>query len=595
MSVEAPTSVRTAAAGDRSSLVAFFGFGLAAVAVTWPLAVSPGQAVSIRGDYYVHVWNIWWLKTALFELGTSPFHTEMLHSPLGVSLGHHTLSIANALVGALSSFVLDIDSTLRALLLLHFWLSGWTFFLFAREMSGNVAGAALAGLLFTSSPYHAYYLAQLNLATLEFIPLVAFFVVRAYRRGGAGNSLGIVLSAALLVASDFYYLVYAAVLCGLLVACGRILSPEVPWRAGLCRLAPAAVAAGCAVVAIAWPLLTDPAASASGSSEGLAHVAARSSDLLGFKWRGYPEVNLVSWPTLLGYTTILLLVVGHRRIGREWLWLVLMAGFFLWSLGPELRVNGEATGVPLPYRLLAELPILANLRKPQRLVVMMVFCAALLLAHAWGDIASRLRDRRLRGAAWAAAAALLVVELAPAPLEMHTPERQPVFEALGRDEADLSLVDLPTYGGRSADARTNRDQTVHGKRMAQGYVTSLALGDRHHELGELWHSADRALSAGDATPIAKLCEQLGIDLVVLRKSKVEKRPHRYLHGAVVWQPFRLVREELVPVRQRGHLEEVDLQPEQLRRRIAALTAAVGPSLLEDSSVAVFRVSGASPR
>ena len=125
------------------------------------------------------------------------------------------------------------------------------------------------------------------------------------------------------------------------------------------------------------------------------------------------------------------------------------------------------------------------------------------------------------------------------------------------------------------------DQTVHGKRMPQGYVTSLALKSAHRRQAKLWGKADQALSNGNADPIADLCEQFEIDLVVLRKSFVVKRKRRLLNREFIWQPFRFVRADLVGMRQRGHYVERQETRQRLQRRIEALSEKLGPPELED--------------
>ena len=108
-------------------------FALAAVVLTWPLAWSPGVSISVRDDYYLSLWNIWWFKTSLLDVGTSLLWTDYLHAPLGVSLTRNVLSPVNAFTGALLCKILDLQTTVEWLHLIHFWLSGWFCFLFEHK------------------------------------------------------------------------------------------------------------------------------------------------------------------------------------------------------------------------------------------------------------------------------------------------------------------------------------------------------------------------------------------------------------------------------------------------------------------------------
>ena len=57
----------------------------------------------------------------------------------------------------------------------------------------------------------------------------------------------------------------------------------------------------------------------------------------------------------LGYVALALAVVGTsrgRRRGETWFWVTSALLFFVLTLGPNLRIAGHDTGIPLPFRLL---------------------------------------------------------------------------------------------------------------------------------------------------------------------------------------------------------------------------------------------------
>ena len=68
--------------------------------LTYPLITNfsthvPGTNV----DEYTFLWNIWWFKHAIFDLGIDPFTTTFTFYPLGASLAFYTLAILNDIVG----------------------------------------------------------------------------------------------------------------------------------------------------------------------------------------------------------------------------------------------------------------------------------------------------------------------------------------------------------------------------------------------------------------------------------------------------------------------------------------------------------------
>ncbi len=585
----------------RADLAALLLYAVAAVLVTWPLAASPGRAVSVRGDYFINVWNAWWMDTAVLERGESPWWTDALHHPRGLSLAKHTLSPLNSLaVGALSR-VVGVHDSFKAVLLVHVALGGWFMYLLAVRLTGSRAGALVAGTLFAATPYRTCYVAQMNVGTLEFLPLALFFMVGAWRTGRAGQALGVALAAALVAATSLYYLVFAALLGGLVLLGGRTLDRSVPWSVGARRLLAAGAAAALAVVLVAWPTvagmtgldggapgaaLEEPEADAGGFDPVSDRRELRSNDLLGFSWVGPPERLVVSWPTMLGWTTVLVLLLGAGVFRERAAWAVAALLFFVLGLGPELQVGGEPTGVPLPGAWLADLPVLAMLRKPDRFYVLVALFVALLAAGAWRLVLARLTDARHRAGATAVVVVLLAAELSPAPLSTFEVDVSPRLATL-RDTGARSVVDLPQDAGRPRDARWNLGQTVHGLPMPGGYVTNLAVDPERKAVARAWRDADALLGRGRADALVRLVESEDVDLVVLHTTEAVKREAGPLDGRTIWAPFALADAAVAEMRQRGHIEARPFARGVLAARRRALEAAFGAPIAEDDRVVVF--------
>lgn len=569
-------------------------FVVAAVILTWPLAASPGGSVSLRGDYFINLWNFWWMKTSVLDAGMSPFFTDVLFHPIGISLARHTLSPLNSLAGAMLSGPLGPHDAFKVLLLAHLALSGWTFYLLALRLTGSRSGALFAGCMWAFNPYHAFYMAQMNVSTLEFLPLAAWFMVGLWRTGRWQDGLGVVLSAGLLAATSFYYLVYAALLGGLLLIGGRSVAPDVSFAVGARRLVLAGVGAGLLVVLVAWPMVSamlgaEPAVEATTVASDLERQALRSNDLLGFSWVGPPERVIVSWPTMFGYTSVALLLVGFRALRRRAAWLIAALVFLVLGLGPELQIGGESTGVTLPYEWLSGLPIFSLLRKPDRFFVLIEFFVALLCAEAWVCVSARLSAPSVRRALGGLAIVALCAELSLAPMNTHAVPVSPLLTQLASSGAE-SLVDLPLYGGSPFDARSNHAQTLHGMAIPSGYVTNLALTAEHRANASAWKRADASLDKGDASQVVALMESQDVDLVVLHRTEPVRRRPGAADGRTIWAPFALADAGLVDMRQRGHLEEAPLRRALWASRRRALVDALGEPVFEDSLIAVFRRS-----
>ncbi|HEY8154649.1 MAG TPA: sulfatase-like hydrolase/transferase [Myxococcota bacterium] len=563
-------------------------FVAASIMVTWPFAFSPGRAPSQHSDYVQNIWNVWWVHEALVNQGISPNFTTWLQFPSGVSLARHTLSPLNSVPASLTVGSLGFADTFKLLLLIHFALSGWAMALLAYELTRHRGGAILAGLVYSFCPYHFYYLAQINLATMELIPLALWLTVRSYREPGIAAPLGLALCAGLLAASCSYYLVYAGLCCAYLAAGGRIWAPEAPIGPGLKRLAWSGGLAVVCVAAAATPLIVESLrATAVATFADPEHAARRSNDLLGFVWVGPPERILLSWPSTFGYAALGIAALGFRARRAQFFWLGLLFLSWLLSLGPTLHISGRDTSVPLPAAWLSDLPLLSMLRKPDRFVVVSQLALAVLCAQASVSIAQWRRPRLQRAMA-VVAPLLVLVEFGGRPL-LTFEDQPPAYAEVAAKLEAAALIELPIADPESKPARDMRAQLTHGKPIAQGYVTSLALSEHHFAQARRWESVQRSLLAGSALVMREELEKEGIELVVLHKTQLLGRTPSKLDGRLLWAPFVFLRGELLPTRQLGGNVA---QPWDWQRAALALEAQLGPALHDDADAQIYALRSA---
>ena len=568
-------------------------FVAASIAVTYPLACSPGRAPSLHADYYSNIWNLWWVHKALFEEGGSPFFSDWLHYPTGVSLARHTLSILNSGLGSLLVGHLELADIYKLELLIHFTLSGWAMALLAFELTGSRSGAILAGLVYSLCPYHFYYLSQINLATMELLPLALWLTIRTCHEPGFAAPVGLGVCAGLLAASCSYYLVYAALCCGLLVATGRLWAPGSPIRPRLARFAVAgALAALCVGVAAApliWEALQAPGISELANPE---HPALRSNDLVGFAWVGQPEHIVLSWPSTFGYAAIGIAALGFRAERTRLFWLGLFLLGWLLSLGPTLHIAGRDASLPLPHAWLSQVPFLSMLRKPDRFVVVSQLALAVLCAQACASMAQWPRPR-LRRAIAATAPLVLLLEFGAPTIETFD-LRPPAYAEIAAKLAGGALIELPVSAEEMLDARSARSmhaQMTHGKKIVQGYVTDLALKEEHLAQARRWRSLQRSLFAGTGAELREALEQDRVDLVVLHKTRLVVRAPSALDGHILWAPFSLLRRELLRTRQLGATVP---QRWNWERAAEALAAQLGAPIYDDADAQIYALRAGSP-
>jgi hypothetical protein len=546
------------------------------IALTWPW--TRGFSIAFwcdTGDGYQNVWNLWWVRTAVLS-GRSPWFTPLLHAPGGTSLLGHTLNPFNGFAGIpLAAAGLSLVQAHNAIVAFSFIAAGVTTFWLAMDLTGGaVAGSLVGGFAFTFSSFHlAHAQGHLQLVSVEWLPLFLLAWTRMLRQPSAGRGVAAAVALWLVLLCDYYYLFYAGLTAGLMLA----------WTAGrqapvvyACRLiasgSPRAIrsrlrlrrwrsmasrARAAKTQAAAWPsrrwqqstaarvwtpalvAFTLVALATCGPTVlpllrmdllGAHSAALFSADLLGpfvpgGHWWGRRWTAAV-WSRLpcnanessvyLGASVLLLAAAGLRwstRPGR-WFWAAVAGLFLLLSLGPVLQVDGRAVSYRLmPYALLERmLPPLRVSGMPVRMIVMTTLATSLLAACGTAAVLGRARRTWPRVGIGAAIAAALLLDLWPAPLPT-APVAVP--------EWVTRLRDLPGPGAMVDLSDTDPGwelyyQTVHHRPMAFGYVSRVerAVRDRDAAL----------LAAVDAGRWADVRDRFGVRYVVT--GGVERPPAR---------------------------------------------------------------------
>jgi hypothetical protein len=194
-------------------------------------------------------------------------------------------------------------------------------------------------------------------------------------------------------------------------------------------------------------------------------------------------INPIEGAAWLGVVPIALAVLAILRLrGRADVQAALWIGgvFFVWSLGPYLRVLDYNTAVMLPQTLLRYVPIAANARIPGRAFVVVQLMVAIVGAAALSSLRETwppLAPRAMLVAAVAIAGVL--VDYWPATRAWAPIEAPPIYRAL-KDLPPGTLLNIPLgfrdgFGARGhLDDRVLFYQTVHEHPQMGGFVARLS-------------------------------------------------------------------------------------------------------------------------
>lgn len=442
---------------------------------TYPLAwhFDTHHVGEAGGDAKIYLWNYWWVKKALFELGTSPFRTNFIFHPIGIGLSLHTLSAAQGVVFApLSAFV---GSTVAANLIIV-----WTFvgsalatYALARRLGAGVDGAFLAGLVYAFCPYRLARLAgHYDLLGTEWIPLYVLLLFELKQRPRI--AAGIVAATGIVAAACGYtalsYLVFLTLF--------TIVFLAFHWSE-LMKLAPRLAIVAAITVVLLAPLLSQmrrdltewsyppyPGASAYGADLAAYVVPPPTTSVL--PGRSFAE-NLTEATVFPGYVLLALAALGWKR---HRFWTVTALVFFVFSLGSSLHVLGRDTGIPLPFWLISQIPLLENLRAPSRLVIVAILAMAMMMALSW---------RPRRRYATALVTAVVVAEYLAIPTPLFVSRMSDVYADIAKDADTATVVEIP--GIEQSPAEVMDHQRFHGKPIFVGTAARVPVEKSEYWLG----------------------------------------------------------------------------------------------------------------
>jgi hypothetical protein len=439
------------------------GYLVLAVVVTARLWSAPAR-LEVAGNPHDADQFGWWLTWTLHWLSTGrdPFVTSAMNAPFGINVMWNTGILLPAVV--LSPLTLLGGAQLSATVLLTAsfagaaWAAWWLLRRYVTTGWPAVAGGALYG--FSPAMVHAG-IGHLDLVCTPLLPLIVAagldLLTGRGRPLAAGGRLGLFAVGQIFVNEELLYdTALGLVLVGIVLALSR--PRRVPERltavaAGLgAALAVAAALAGYPLaVQLAGPhaqhgspftvsfFTADLTGLVVPSARMLVYTAGSAAQAASYRGGAPESLAYLGIPLLAGVAAAAL--AGWRRLAVR-VGAVLTGALIVLSLGAHLFVANHDTGVPLPWALLAHLPLAADVL-PARFGLLVPLAAAAALAGG----ADALRARAGPVPAGLLAAACLV-PLLPRPLPVApvpaTPPALAAAQAVVPDGATVLYVPVPT-------------------------------------------------------------------------------------------------------------------------------------------------------
>jgi hypothetical protein len=222
---------------------------------------------------------------------------------------------------------------------------------------------------------------------------------------------------------------------------------------------------GILVFPVVWPLLREVLA-----GQKYMYYGWKGGDVqvIGFwiKQTG----TFLGLPVLLGYTAIVLSIVGIARFFRQrdvQFWLLAGLAFFILAMGPHPSiVSRSLDSVPLPFLLLYKLPVLGSARIANRYLVLTILAMSVLTGFALARGTGQGSRRSPAVLPWVAGR-LIFLEFLAAPFARYQIQVPGFYRELGRDPGSYGVIDLPLS---TVNSSYMYYQTVHQKKIAGGYI-----------------------------------------------------------------------------------------------------------------------------
>lgn len=440
-----------------------------------------------NGDGYQNVWNIWWVKDAIIDKGTTPYFTTMLHWPHGVSLVPQTMNIFNGLIGIplQTVFGMSLIEAVNFAVVFSFVMSGVTMFWFIQKLYKTYWVSIIAGCLYTFSTFHfAHGLGHLQLVSFEWIPLflLAFWnLVEKVRYRNAALAAGALF---LVLTTDYYYLIWCVFLGAAWFAWNVYTKKLKLSKQNLKVFA----AFACLSVALIGPLMFQLwKMSQHGNLLGGHDATAFGLDpvavfLPGGSWhwgqltRGYwehlaytAEASVYFGVGLLSLLAIAL--VSHKRLKAPkwlWFWWIILLAFGVLALGPRLTTLQGRTleEVPMPYALLEKvMPSLKISGMPIRWILVSLIAAIVIASF----VLSKINLNKTYGKVLLGAFIVVtVIDLFPFRLPLTVPRQEPYIAFL-KNQPRGAIIDNAALTGPDQLYH----QTEHEYPIAFGYTTRV--------------------------------------------------------------------------------------------------------------------------
>lgn len=482
----------------KDNFIIFIAYSILTIVFTYPVAFSSNEMIPGHGDVFQFLWFFWLFKEALLNF-TSPYYTDYIFYPSGISLAFSTITPLNSIVSIPLQLGFGLVNAYKILWLLTFILSGFGAFLLVKHLTNDTRAAFVAGMIFMFCPYRfAHALGHMNLISTQWIPFYLLFLIKSVKENKMHNTFLAGIFLFLTAISCYYYLIYLFMFTFIYILYRQLSYKDIFKRSVINRLGIMTLTFSIIVFPFMYPLIREILFSRSDYMYG-GEFVKYSADLLGFfiphvfhplfkdfvspiysNFSGGPA----EYTVFIGYTVILLSILCLLKVnyGDVKFWALSAFLFFILSLGPILHINGISNFlvkgynlyIPLPYAVLMHIPIFSMARVPSRWDILVMISLAVLSGYGLNYLFSKYRNNKPNSKhkiniIFIFISCLILFEFLSVPYLMSSAEIPTFYKEISNDQEDYAILEVPILGYTEPMFY----QTLHGKRIIGGFVSRV--------------------------------------------------------------------------------------------------------------------------
>ena len=452
------------------------------------------------------MWRMWWAGFSV-ENNLNFFHSQYIFQPNGVTIGGN-LALFTTTIGAVLQNMFGNTLTWNIIWISGFVFGGYSSFLLSNYFTRNYYASIIAGIIFTFSTFHIVH-SQLHIG-LSMIVWLPLFILVLFKTLQEKSKILIVAGGMFLflgAVTHLYFFVilimFSIVFFSIYIFKQKKVSNKT-FILNFCLILGIGISTSLIILTPGFDSISEweeisinqhikYSTSLSSLVTPTVHHTSQIQTNYGF-WTWMHEslvdnetervTETIESYSYLGFPAILLSIISLKfRTRFTWFWVFIGTGFAILSLGPELKILNNLTGIWLPERFLFDfIPGWDELRSSGRFIIMTHLSLAILSAFAIdGILKSKFFSKKFLLVILIGIFSVILFDVSASPYPSYTEEIPKIYEEIKNDKSEFVILEMPIgseqTGSQNSIPTIGYYQTFHEKPIFGGHESRPTLDE----------------------------------------------------------------------------------------------------------------------